>query len=245
MPRKMIKTFIQDRLIQLDIEFGNAAGFFSGSKQGICIGKDYENSLVRKFTADITDAKLEIEEKCFSSECKIIRSIKFTAISESQLYDMVSRYVVLSNDRPAYIAGKKITHACSNIYHQFPVKEAKVPLGDAHWLKFSDDGSSEHPAFDSVFYVRDESIENGMKRWIVHHRKIVKPDIARLIVRSCNPRFEGALPAQRLIPQFIKRELFRIRESRYPSFPLMAVGEVSLSNGCVTEINTLMQIAHD
>lgn len=237
---------ISNNLLSLDIEFGNAAGFFSGHKNNVCSNEKYAESFDRVFIPTLEKTGLEIRENYFISSDEINRNICYLVKGESKIFDLVSRYVVLSDSRPAFIDKKIITHACSNIYHQFPVGKVKVPIGNNGWLYFSDNNSTEHPFFNSVFYVRDEAVEeNGMKRWVVHHRKIVKQEVANLIVRSCNPRLEGELPFQWIIPRFLKKELFRIREAKFPNFPIMAVGEVLLNSGFHAKINTTIKLSHD
>lgn len=248
MVRNLNKVFIkaiEQDFLSLDIEFGNAAGFFSGHKQAICSNDIYLENFERKFIANIQNADLEITEKFKINNDILNRSVVYSARNELKLFDLVSRFVVLSNNRPAYIADKSIFHSCSNIYYQYPVKKVRVPLGDSNWLDFSDNNSPDFSLFDSVFYVRDEGVHNGMKKWIVHHRKIVKPELAKLIVRCCNPKFEGELPFQFFIPKIIKKKLFRIRELYYPNFPIMAIGEVSLSCDFKTEINTTIHVFND
>jgi len=228
----MLNQFISTGELAIDIEFGNQHGFFSGSLDGVCSKEVYCKKVTdRSFDVDNCIAKGKVKELTNIKSGSLVRELVFNAEQDAFLYDLVSRFVVLSNDRNAYISDMEIKHNNSNIYYQYlSDKSVKVPLGDSHWLEFSDLGSTVEPYFDNVFYIRDESQSDGRYKWIVHHRKIVKPEYAELILRGCNPRIEGVIPHQKWIPRFIKNMLFRIREKKYPNFPLMAVGVVNVKD---------------
>jgi len=236
---------LQSQLFCLDVEFGNARGFFSASKAGI---NSFDTSLptqILEYEGHITGAQLKINDTINIESEELNRSTKFIVQRDSNLFDFVSRFVVLSNDRAAKIASEKIEHHCRNLYHQHPVSSATVPIGNKGFLYFTDANTIGHPLFERVFYVRDESIEpNGMKRWIVHHRLIVKKENAELILRCCHPRFNGPVPLQTIIPQAIKKKLFRIREIRNPNFPFMAVGESPVNSNEQLVIGTRIQLIY-
>lgn len=244
--RTCLQELLQCKLIRLDAEFGNASGFFSASKSGIDSFDANLPTQTIEYEGRITGAQLKINDSITIAAQEFTRSTKFIAQQDSNLFDFVSRFVVLSNDRAASIASEKIEHHCRNIYHQHAVSSATVPIGNKGFLHFSDTNTTGHPLFERVFYVRDESIEpNGMKRWIVHHRLIVKQETANLIVRCCYPRFEGPAPFQKIIPNTIKKKLFRIRETKNPNFPFMAVGESPLSSNHQVFIGTKIKLIND
>lgn len=234
--------------LHYDTEFGNQFSYFSGVKNI----DDYSNygkkghGALLTYEASIEGAKAEIQDKIeFNGYNKVTREILFSPIGNSQLFDFVSRYVVETKSSKAYIAGKTIHHESSNIYHQYLSNDClvEVPLCDDKKIVFKENSASIEPYFDNVFYLRDESSDKGVYRWIVHHRKIVKLEESELIVRGCNPRIEGVLPFNKIIPKFMKKPLFRIREKRYPNFPIMAVGVANVS-GFILKLKTDIEIVN-
>ncbi|EMK6826650.1 hypothetical protein V9K20_003519, partial [Vibrio cholerae] len=194
---------------------------------------DMDTEFSISFEAEIEGAKGKVSDKIDKvSDHVWHRNVTFRTYTNSHLFDFVSRYVIRSSSPIAYINNELVKHECSNIYHQFFSSglTVEVPIDDNFNLIFREICSSQEDSFDNVFYLRDESIDNGKYKWIVHHRKIVKIEQAKLILRSCNPRFEGVLPFQHFVPQFLKKPLFRIRESKYPCCPIMAVGVVDVDN---------------
>jgi hypothetical protein len=243
MPIASIAEILQDNLLQIDVEFGNAGGFFSASKSGLQIASVAQGDISSNYEAQIPNATVSINDSSIINEYSLTRSTQFIAKSNSDLFDIVSRFVVLSDDRSARIAGNVIQHKSKNIYHQYSTKDVLVPVGTEGFLRFEDNNSTGHMNFDNVFYVRDESIEaNKMKRWIVHHRMIVNQVSAHLIIRCCHPIFNSPLPWQNIYPNALKRKLFRIREIKYPNFPFMAVGESAVSIGHVFDIGTSVSL---
>lgn len=241
-----IQGLLRSRLLRLDVEFGNAKGFFSASKSGAQPLDPSQPPQTSEYEAGIPDAKLKINDSVIVADQNLTRNTIFSAKQDCDLFDLVSRFVVLSNDRKARIANTEIQHSCKNIYHQHAVKGVTVPIGTNSFLQFTDFNTAGHPLFDRVFYVRDEAIESGgLKRWIVHHRLIVKQQTANLIVRCCHPKFEGPLPFQKIIPQALKEKLFRIREKQNPNFPFMAVGEVPLNANHQVDIRTRIQLVDE
>lgn len=242
----LLNEFIKNGQLSIDIEFGNQHNFFSGSRDGFCNDTQYlSEALHRTLDVAIPESKGEVTESVLIDKKKLIRSLTFSAKKDALLFDFVSRYVVLSDQRHAYISDIEIKHNNSNIYYQYPEDTfVKVPLGDKHWLEFSTVDSSVEPYFDNVFYIRDESQPNGQYKWIVHHRKIVKPEFADLILRGCNPRIEGVIPYQKYIPRILKNMLFRIREKKYPNFPLMTVGVVNVK-GRLLKLTTEIRLSEN
>ncbi|WP_421312022.1 hypothetical protein [Aeromonas veronii] len=226
---------IENDIFQIDIEFGNENTYFSGKRNIIPYQTPYDidTEFSISFEAEIEGAKGKVSDKIEKVANNVWhRNVSFYTYSDSHLFDFVSRYVVKTKSPIAYINNKVVKHQCSNIYYQCLSSNltVEVPIDDNFNLIFRELCSSQEDSFDNVFYLRDESIDNGTYKWIVHHRKIVKIEQAKLILRGCNPRFEGVLPFQHLVPQILKKPFFRIRESRYPRCPIMAVGVVDVSN---------------
>lgn len=242
----MLHKFINSGDLTIDIEFGNQHGFFSGARDRVCDKETYCKKVInRSFDVDNCVAKGKVKELIDIGSDSLVRELDIHAIQDSFLFDFVSRFVVLSNNRNAYISEMEIKHNNSNIYYQYPDdKPVKVPLGDKHWLEFFNEGSSIEKYFDNVFYIRDESQPDGRYKWIVHHRKIAKPEYSELILRGCNPRIEGVIPCQKYLPRIIKNTLFRIREKKYPNFPLMVVGVVNVKNEFL-KIKTKLRLSED
>lgn len=241
-----LTDLLQSKMLRLDVEFGNSHTFFSASKKGIYLCNKMPLTQHVNYEAKIDNAELIINDTASITPLELTRSTEFRAISDSMLFDFVSRFVILSDEREAEIDGMRIQHCSSNIYHQYPSKTATVPIGKKHFLLFSNAGTTSHPLFERVFYVRDEGIESsGLRRWIIHHRLIARQQTANLIVRCCHPRFEGPLPFQNFIPKALKNRLFRIREKQKPNFPFMAVGESPVPRGFKTEICTKIQLINE
>ncbi|TDM56044.1 hypothetical protein [Aliivibrio fischeri] len=242
----MLNQFINSGDLIIDIEFGNQYGFFSGTRDGVCDKEIYGKKVIdRSFDVDNCVAKGKVKEIINIKSDSLVRELDIHAIQDSFLFDFVSRFVVLSNDRNAHISNVEIKHNNTNIYYQYSDdKPVKAPLGDKHWLEFINEGSSIEKYFDNVFYIRDESQSDGRYKWIVHHRKIVKPEYSELILRGCNPRIEGVIPYQEYLPRIIKSILFRIRERKYPNFPLMTVGVVNVKNDFL-KIKTKLRLSED
>ena len=72
-------------------------------------------------------------------------------------------------------------------------------------------------------YVRDECIESNFYKWIVHHRLIANN--SNFILIGCNRIINGEITLQNLIPKYLKKFFYRIREKSYPNFPFMVINE--------------------
>lgn len=239
----MLVDLIQRGELAPDIEFGNAAGTFSGHNRGIDGPDVYGAAMRRAFEGHIPNAKIKVEEWLNIDGRTGEHAVNFTPLEDSRLFDFVSRFVIISNMRPATIGTHKISHSDTNIYYQYAVDRVQVPIGENGWVTFEDLGSTTSDGFEKVFYIRDErTLPDGRKRWIVHHRAITIRDRAQLILRGCNPRFDRALPMQRAIPRALKLRLYRIRESERPNFPLMSIGEIIVLSGQSTSLRTKVSV---
>ncbi len=240
----MINHLFSAGNLVLDVEFGNSHRFFSASKNNFL--PNYENSESSHVSAMIPAATLDITDTVKFETGQFTRDLSFLALERSYLFDAVSRFVVYSqSNRPAYIASKEIWHSNSNIYHQYPYAKPRLPIGDNEWITFGDNLSDLPSGFDNVFYIRDESHDEKGYRWIVHHRFIAKIDSAHLIVRGCHPKFNKPFKLQAIWPEWLKRKLYRIRESNYPFFPIQSVGEVSIPENKKFSIRTKIQVSNE
>jgi len=229
-------------LLHLDVEYGNASYFYSGVKRKGAqhLGGAFRVREYLQWKGDLARTDVLISDDVSVRESCLERNLTFAIQGKSEVFDFVSRFVVYSfNDRAGYIDGKAFRHNSKNIYRQFAVKsEVSVPVGKGAYLKFASLGVQVPDGFEEVFYIRDESKDSLGYRWIVHHRLIVNPKKVRLVLRSCNPRFEGVIPFERFLPNILKRPLFRVREARFPNFPIMVVGEAMLSQGQAASLRT-------
>lgn len=225
---------------ELGIEYGNASGFYSANTS-----VNYKKKLAphsRKQLLNSTyplGTSTTIEDSTSLKNNSLNRATTFSFSDDSAIFDIVSRFVVWSDDRVARIGNDNITHRSSNLYYQHPSSnEAFVPIATKGYLRFRCMPAQNLKGFESVIYVRDEAIDTKGYRWVVHHRQIADPYQSKLVVRCCNPRLEGALPNQNLIPKWLKLMIFRLRERRFPHAPLMAVSEKVVRAGETAELNT-------
>ncbi len=234
--------------IFLDVEFGNADSFYSAKKTATLpydSTQFIENNLYHyEWAGRLNRTNIKLEDKICESGKVLVRKLVFHFNAQSFLFDMVSRFVIFSNNkRPASIANLLVEHKCSNLYYQFSADHPlKVPVRDNQYLVFSTLNCIVPSGFKEVFYVRDEAVSDGKYKWIVHHRLIVDPAKAKLIVRGCHPKIEGILPCQNLFPECLKRYLFRIRERKYPGFPIMSVGEIEVAKGDCAQMSTRIEL---
>nr|ELR5228275.1 hypothetical protein [Providencia rettgeri] len=232
--------------ISYDIEYGNQYTFFSASKTIKEYSSLNKENFSFQFHSKIEGASGKIIDTCNQNgNYSILRNVTFHPDDDCYLFDLVSRFVIHTNIPTAYIANNEVNHTNSNIYYQHASSQCtvEIPLDNEWKLVFREESASQEKFFNNVFYLRDEANKNGVYRWVVHHRKIVNIDAAELIIRGCNPRFEGVLPFNNIIPRFIKKSLFRIRETRYPNFPFMAVGIVHINLPSLY-LNTEIKLAH-
>ncbi|MCE8014828.1 hypothetical protein HOP62_01915 [Halomonas sp. MCCC 1A17488] len=242
-PADDMPSLVESGQIFLDIEFGNSVGYYSFKNHS---NKAQEISVIASdisFSPELFGTHVTIGDRRKLSNNELLRAVKFSFCEVSKVYDLVSRFVVYSsNDRPAKINDKEIVHKNSNIYYQYPVTSLRVPVSGSTWLDFDFTFSNDIEGMQSVCYVRDEKRDALGYRWIVHQRMIADPEKSNLIIRSCNPRYEGVLPYQSLYPRWLKKQLFRIRERKYPSFPVMAVGEATVEKGMTCSLGARVKV---
>lgn len=244
-----LSNLVSQQLLLFDVEFGNSHGFFSSNRLFPNLYIPGQVFKKNSFSGQIKSASIRVNDCLETLGTGTKRTLSFDFLSPASLFDMVSRYVVIDTgtQRSAVINGRSVEHKCTNLYQQYEADHVCVPVGKNGWIDF--EGTQEGMPknfFEHVFYVRDEQHDQRGYRWIVHHRIVATSRAERLILRGCNPRFEGPAPAwlNDCIPNWIRQRLFRIREARFPSFPLMVIGENTLPAGHRITLTTTLHY-HD
>jgi len=244
------QKYFDEKQIQFDVEFGNIFESFSGSRMYPDL-YNCESKLIQRMAttrANIESAEIVLTDEIKISEKALIhRDVKFEIANDSLLYDMVSRFVVIDSSmkRPAFINNVAVNHNSSNIYYQFPNATVIVPIGNEKWIKFngSQQGVWENN-FEHVFYLRDEAISRDGNRWIVHQRIIATENANTLAIRICHPLYNKPIPKRlnSILPEYIKMKLFRIREKRYPNFPIMTIGQNKVEKGRIILLRSNVEL---
>lgn len=250
MAKLMLNPLFNNRLY-LDVEYGNANSFYSGTKSKSLpyLKKNFFSNIHDCnydycWNGKLQNTDITLNESLLVGNVNIERTLSFTMNDISHLFDMVSRFVVKSKtNKPASIDKYSYIHESNNLYYQFPASNSVIiPIDDNSSIKFEPLNSVVPKGFQEVFYIRDEGTINGEFIWVVHHRLIVIPEQSNLILRCCNPKIEGILPLQNFLPRWFKKLFFRIREKRYPNFPIMTVGEVTLEKGDRASLSTKVSV---
>lgn len=112
-----------------------------------------------------------------------------TTLSPSLFQDFVLRAVFSRGSfADAEIGGERFGHEDRNIYHQFPVRQARLS-GPHGALAIRVTEAVTDPWFEQVLYVRD-----APEGWVVHARLLPKPPYALLWIRWFNRFFRLSLP---------------------------------------------------
>lgn len=244
-----MEAALQQRDLSLDIEYGNVHGFFSAIGSGARAADASSCSGLHECTGRLQGAAMRMTDSVAVDADRLVRRLTFTALNDGVVYDLVSRFVAMdrSCSRDGWINGQAVQHRGRSVYHQFPATEAVVPLGDSAWLvaRFSIEG--DLPAgMAHVAYIRDEARLQEGNRWILHHRLIAFPQGDNLALRGCNPRFNRPFsPAlNKLVPLPIRHRLYRIRETRWPHAPIMAVAHAPWREGQQVTLVTDLRLSH-
>lgn len=232
---------------KFDIEYGNSVGFFSGTKSLTYDFKTQQSEYEKNLLGKLDKTRIKVKDRVQSNFEGIHRSTDFIAHDDSLLFDLVSRFVVWTSLPCAKINSNLYTHESKNLYYQFDVVEnssVEIDVSEGQ-LIFKPVKIFPPKGFKQVIYIRDEQQENGLYKWVVHHRLIVDEHQSNMILRCCHPRFEGVVAAQNCIPKFIKRKFYRIRETKYPNCPFMTVGESTLKKDQVVSLKTRIVYEND
>lgn len=243
-----LRALLSSGDLELDVEYGNVHGFFSAVREhgrfNVGVG-----DAARTMSGQLHQAALHLTDQVQVSSDRLQRELRIcAAATDAQTYDVVSRFVVRDHShRSAWIHGRTVQHGASSTYNQFPAGKMVVPIGEQHWLTFEVDVIGRIPTLmEHVVYVRDEAVERGGYRWVVHQRLIARPDGLPLHLRGCHPRYNRALPAwfDALVPAAWKRPLYRVRETTCPRSPIMAVAHATWSTGMQASLITTLRLSH-
>lgn len=196
----------QDQLINpWGIETADSWGFFSLEKN---IGYRHfrtDEIFMHENKRSNLDLKVEMPEGHWRlgmvdqlTENSIIRSVNLDTINASWFMDFVMRFrFKKSHFDYAEIAGQKIFHQNSNVYHQYPVDEAWLH-GKNYRVKLKILEVIHDDKFSPYLYVRDYQDE-----WIVHIR-LLPSATEKMVIKLCN-RWSQTKP----LSPFLNHELLK------------------------------------
>ena len=169
------------------VETADSDGFFSLDRTAgyryQCVHEHIQHQDRRLFTEQeviMRDGHWVLKTADLVNGGSVIRHISLSAMEDSWQMDFVMRFRFKKEFfSHAEIAGKRIDHLNSNIYHQYPVSAAKLvhELGELSISILEVDGGS---SFEPEMYVRDRGDE-----WIIHVRLMPKRN-TRQIIKMCN-----------------------------------------------------------
>ncbi len=240
-------TLLSSGALMLDVEYGNVHGFFSAHRDHGHFDVGGEE-VTRSMTGHLPQATLRFDDHVMTRTEVLQRDLIVHADQTADTYDVVSRFVVRDRThRPAWIHGQVVSHRASSVYHQFPAGKVVVPVGDIHWLSLQVAAEGDIPSnMDHVVYVRDESIDASGSCWIVHQRLIANASQQSLHLRGCHPMYNQAFPAwfDAAVPAALKRPFYRLRETRCPRSPVMAVAHARWLPGAQVRLSATLRLSH-
>lgn len=131
---------------------------------------------------------------------KIRRIIKLRCIKDSMFMDFVLRYRFNKDVfHSSKISGFEFVHTDSNIYYQYPVKEAEL-TGNDYNVKILLSKAQYPDSFSQKMYVRD-----NFNEWVVHIR-LLPNKWEKEVIKICKS-WSGTRP----LPQFISRRLLNFQ----------------------------------
>lgn len=236
-----ISNLIKDNILSFGIEYGNCFGTYSSMDESIAINrKNTINTFLNKKNI-IIDESRELKNNILN------RKIHFIPNEDIKLYDMVSRFLIITNsDKPAMINGILISNKGSDQYHQYPVEDAKIPINENFHLEFKNKNNILQKNFNDLIYIRDtKESKDGRKQWILHHRLIAKSDQELKLVFCTRFYNKTQNIIDGLCPRYIKKKLFRIRETTHPNSPIMSISQTKLNKNEKMEINTSITLSNE
>lgn len=208
------------------IECGDSMGFFSQTDSGVRSSNEYlkikitnsSSSSIQK--VNLSDGELIVGSNNQWNKKEIERNVYAKAVKDTFLMDFVLRYRFKKNIfHTAIINKKKIIHNKTNIYYQYPVKEAML-LGEDCKITIKLNEVETADIFKPYMYVRDFEDE-----WIIHCRLL--PEVFEKKVLKLNvPWYNKSIP-QFLsniilsIPILQKRTWYRTEKKKYSSWNLI------------------------
>ena len=236
-----IENLIKNNQLKLGVEYGNKYGTFNGSKDKRLFlnNPNGEFGLESNF---LDNKKVFIRDKRECSDKVLKRKLSICPENNIYLYDFVSRFIIkTTSNKPAKINSRFITHRSRNLYYQEEAKFASIPIDEDNYVTFKNLNQYKHKGFDEVIYIRDEKIEDGKYFvWIIHHRLISNSKNNVLI--GCNRFYKGEIIMHKILPNFFKNPLYRIREKSLKNFPFMVINESNISNEMKLDIETVIEI---
>ena len=238
-----LRSLTNKNILNLDFEFGNRHGTFSGTSETNINFKNLEG-VFNTYSSKLSKNNVFICETRKYSNYKLIREIQLKPKSSINLFDFVSRFTVLTKSKkPAEICGHKILHKSSNIYYQKKASNVIIPINDKKSIIFENLTHDVNQGFDNVMYVRDECIESNFYKWVVHHRLIANN--SNFVLIGCNRIIKGEITLQNLVPKYLKKFFYRIREKSLPNFPFMVINEKIVDNNKPLNIKTKLYIKNE
>lgn len=123
--------------------------------------------------------QLHLDDRIESSSC-LSRSATLTGLEDTILMDFVMRFRFRRElFHSAEIAGRTIRHCASDVYHQYPVRSARL-IGDFCSIRIEVDESLCGNEMAPMLYVRDHADE-----WVIHARMIPKR-FRKEVIKLCN-----------------------------------------------------------
>ena len=151
--------------------------------------KTTDNRFYQRIVVEMREGKWEL----------IRRKATLTCLEDSVAMDFVMRFRFRKKFfEKALIAGEIFSHKNTNIYYQYPVKEAAL-IGDTYSVKIEAEKAECSEKMRPHMYVRDAENE-----WVVHARML--PSTAdKQVIKLCNP-WALSYP----LPQFISKPILSI-----------------------------------
>lgn len=228
------------------IETSDSSGFFTLNEKG-CREKIISKEIVKKNNQISGEVTIKLPHSLWALSIKesfkkneIIRLNKLTCLENSEFNDFVSRFRIKKEFVESVdIAGKKLFHNSSNIYHQYPVKKVILNLISGEKIILKIISYKTIKDLIPVMYARDSGNE-----WVIHARLFPKnPKIKQIkILRTWY---------NKAIPQWMSNVLLKIkpfhnflwyRGERRGYFPIGAYGLVKGNKGDVLELVTSLKI---
>lgn len=199
------------------VETADSWGFFSlengiGYRNLVSCEKFQHNSHVSSASlrVEMPEGNWELLTCDKLQKNSIERYVHLKTLSDSWFMDFVMRFRFQKKFfNYAEIAGLKIEHQNSNIYHQFQVNEATL-VGNKYRMKLNIIETLYEQSFACYLYVRDYNDE-----WVVHVR-LLPTQNHKMIIKLCN-KWTKTKPLPLLISDEILRKNWLRKKLLYRS----------------------------
>jgi hypothetical protein len=183
-----LRTDGRNVILPWGIETADSSGFFSLERT---IGYRHTRE-AEEFRADETCSRgtivarmpegrweLRLDDR-IEGDRTVRRSAVLTSLEDTVLMDFVMRFRFRKECfASAEIAGRRLQHRASDVYHQYPVRAARLNGGDLS-VHVEIEGARHPDAFEPQLYVRDHANE-----WVVHARMIPRK-VHKEVIKICN-----------------------------------------------------------